>query len=132
MLSLAGALTSVRGAAVVVLMAICLLGLSAPSALAEGGNGLYEPFPTSVGPRAERFLRGAVSPSALKRGQFLTPRGRPGANLVSGSSTGPSGRAGVGGSLSLFGPLLVLAALGAGGATVAARRRVRPSSPRAG
>ncbi len=113
------------------LVVVGLLGLLAPSAVADGGNGLYEPFPVALGPRTERFLRGAVSPAALERGQFLTRRGRPGADLASATSAGPSERAGVGRSFSALGPLLVVAALGAGAAAAAACRRARLPSPRA-
>jgi hypothetical protein len=78
--------------------AALLLAL-APTASAQSGNGLYEPFPkAAVEKRAKRFVKRLrlgesvrFSDKELDRGTFVGPRAR------SAGGGGASARAGVGG-----------------------------------
>jgi hypothetical protein len=88
-----------RVAARLAILAIAALALaSAPAASAQGGNGLYEPFPkAAVEKRAKRFVERLrfgesvrFSDAELQRGTFVDPR----AEAVGGGSA--STRAGVG------------------------------------
>jgi hypothetical protein len=73
-----------RGAArgLAVLVSAALVLALAPSASAQGGNGLYEPFPkAAVEKRAKRFVERLrfgesmrFSDAELERGTFVDPR----------------------------------------------------------
>jgi hypothetical protein len=87
-----------RAAARLAILAIAALALAfAPAASAQGGNGLYEPFPkAAVEKRAKRFVERLrfgesvrFSDAELKRGTFVDPR----AGVV--RAGGASSRAGV-------------------------------------
>ena len=114
-----------RVAPLVVLLASALL---APSAHAQGGAGLYEPFPSGKSTRmVKRYVDQLLPPKAkeptsaeIRRGVFVARR--------RATATGPaSARAGRGdeggGSLPTVLSLGIVAAAAGGGFSLASRRR---------
>lgn len=103
--------------------------VGAPSAAAQGGNGLYGPFPEPARPEASRGFYGdliptSVSAAALRRGVVL-PQGRPLAaagpgNLAASRRAGVAGHPDAGTGW-MIGAVLAAAA-GAGLAAVVLRR----------
>jgi hypothetical protein len=71
----------------------------APIAHAQGGNGLYEPFPkAAVEKRAKRFVERLrfgeatrFSDAELKRGTFVDPRAKPAGRGVASARAGVEG-----------------------------------------
>jgi hypothetical protein len=119
--------------AAVAALATLLVGALAPAAFAQGGAGLYSPFPEPARPEKAREFFGdliptSVSTNALRAGVIL-PAGRPLAAAGPGAFQA-SKRAGLvddpdGGSGWLLGAAIVAAA-GAGLAFVMLRRAPEP------
>jgi hypothetical protein len=110
------------------LLIAILLAFSASPALAASGNGLYEPFPSTV-------KQGVAQAYFAKLGVRLSARaletGRLSGALAQRGANGPSRRAGAGaGGLGAW-ELLVVAAVALSAAAVAARR-ARTPAPRTG
>jgi hypothetical protein len=121
------------------LAALALVGtlamVGAPSAAAQGGTGLYGPFPESARPEASRGFYGdliptSVSAGALRRGVVL-PQGRQLAAAGSGDLAA-SRRAGIAGHPDASTGWVVGAALAAAAAAglAAVVLRRRPPEPR--
>jgi hypothetical protein len=114
-----------RVAPLVVLLAWALL---APSAHAQGGAGLYEPFPSGKSTRmAKRYVDQVLPPNAkeltspdIRRGVFVArPR-----TTASGAASARAGRGdGGGGSLPTALSLGIVAVAAGGGFSLASRRR---------
>jgi hypothetical protein len=121
------------------LAALALVGtlamVGAPSAAAQGGTGLYGPFPEPAGRGVSRGFYGdliptSVSAGALRRGVVL-PQGRRLAAAGSGD-LGASRRAGIAGHPDASAGWVVGAALAAAAAAglAAVVLRRRPPEPR--
>lgn len=99
---------------IIVLILVAGAFAAAP-AMAQQGNGLYEPFPNPTHEHSNAFFRPLslrVTPSGLKRGAFAF-----GLHRAPGPS-GPSARAGIDSGSKQ--PLGLLAALGAAAVALAA------------